>query len=562
MISIIQNRTSKQVGMTSLFVRFFYDENIVSALKSISGGIYDNKEKTWEFPISSLSILLDVLCAFDDIKLELLKDEKHKEKKVELMEHRVKPYDYQADGVKFGLTHDKWLLLDACGLGKSIQAIYTAEELKARGKVNHCLVICGINTLKMNWVNEITKFTNLGVRILGQKITRKGKIRIGSVKDRLEDLKKPIEEFFIVTNIETIRNSDIVKEINSTKHNIIDMIVVDEIHMTKNPTTEQGGNLIKLNKAKYKIAMTGTLIMNNPLDAYIPLKWIGFENSNFSDFKKYYCTFTGPMNNILSGFKNTRYLKEQLSCCSLRRTKDILDLPPKTVVEEYVDMSDTQRDFYDDIEKGVAKDVDKVHLNVSNLLSLMSRLRQATACPSILSTKNIPSAKIDRAVDLAEQIVSGGDKVVIFSTFKETVKVLGEKLKEFGCVTCTGDDRDDLITERINKFQTDENTKIFCATWQKCGTGITLTSASYMIFIDTPYTDAVYSQNQDRIHRIGTKNSVTIYNLICKDTVDERVLEIVTDKSALSDYIIDDTISQKGYESLKKYLIELQASLD
>ena len=563
MIYITQDKPKKQVWLSSLFVKFDYDKNIVDTIKSISNGIYLKEEKVWEFPISSLSMLIDILCVFDDISLTIKQEEdEHESNEIELLNHKITPYDYQKEGIKFGLTHDKWLLLDACGLGKSLQAIYLAEELKKRKEIEHCLIICGINTLKMNWVNEIHKFTDLSVRILGQREikrgNRKGKIKIGTVEDRLNDLKNPIEEFFIVTNIETIRNKSITSEINSNKHNVIDMIVVDEAHTCKSPTTEQGANLLKLNNAKYKLAMTGTLIMNNPLDAYVPLRWINEERSTYSNFKNYYCVFNGP---IISGFKNTKYIKEQISSCSLRRTKDILDLPPKTIITEYVDMSDAQRSFYDDIEDGVAKDVDKVTLNVTNLLSLMSRLRQATACPSMLSTKEISSAKIDRAIDLVEQIVSGGDKVVIFSTFKETVKILNERLKEFGCVSCTGDDKDELISERISKFQTDDNTKVFCATWQKCGTGITLTAASYMIFIDTPYTDAVFSQNQDRIYRIGTKNKVTIYNLICKDTVDERVLEIVNDKSALSDYLVDDIITQKGLESLKKYLLELQNSL-
>ena len=563
MIYITQDKPKKQVWLSSLFVKFDYDKNIVDTIKSISNGIYLKEEKVWEFPISSLSMLIDILCVFDDISLTIKQEEdEHESNEIELLNHKITPYDYQKEGIKFGLTHDKWLLLDACGLGKSLQAIYLAEELKKRKEIEHCLIICGINTLKMNWVNEIHKFTDLSVRILGQREikrgNRKGKIKIGTVEDRLNDLKNPIEEFFIVTNIETIRNKSITSEINSNKHNVIDMIVVDEAHTCKSPTTEQGANLLKLNNAKYKLAMTGTLIMNNPLDAYVPLRWINEERSTYSNFKNYYCVFNGP---IISGFKNTKYIKEQIASCSLRRTKDILDLPPKTIITEYVDMSDAQRSFYDDIEDGVAKDVDKVTLNVTNLLSLMSRLRQATACPSMLSTKEISSAKIDRAIDLVEQIVSGGDKVVIFSTFKETVKILNERLKEFGCVSCTGDDKDELISERISKFQTDDNTKVFCATWQKCGTGITLTAASYMIFIDTPYTDAVFSQNQDRIYRIGTKNKVTIYNLICKDTVDERVLEIVNDKSALSDYLVDDIITQKGLESLKKYLLELQNSL-
>lgn len=89
------------------------------------------------------------------------------------------------------------------------------------------------------------------------------------------------------------------------------------------------------------------------------------------------------------------------------------------------------------------------------------------------------------------------------------------------------------------------------------GTGQTLTAASYMIFISTPWTDADYIQAQDRIHRIGAKKPVFIYNLITKNTIDERVLEIVQDKGAIADYVIDDKITEKGLESLRKYLEEI-----
>lgn len=89
------------------------------------------------------------------------------------------------------------------------------------------------------------------------------------------------------------------------------------------------------------------------------------------------------------------------------------------------------------------------------------------------------------------------------------------------------------------------------------GTGITLNAASYAIFIDTPWTSSAYLQAQDRIYRIGTNKPVIIYNLICKDTIDERVLEIIEDKEAISDYIVDDKISDKSINSLRKYIEEL-----
>jgi SNF2 family DNA or RNA helicase len=122
----------------------------------------------------------------------------------------------------------------------------------------------------------------------------------------------------------------------------------------------------------------------------------------------------------------------------------------------------------------------------------------------------------------------------------------------------TGDIPDEEISSNIDKFQTRDDVKVFVGTWQKCGTGFTLNAANYMIFIDTPWTDGAFQQASDRIHRIGSKRPVFIYNLICSGTVDEKVLEIVQDKAALSDFIVDNEISQKSLLSLQKYIEELR----
>ena len=358
----------------------------------------------------------------------------------------------------------------------------------------------------------------------------------------------------------------ISKTITKDVENVYDVTVQDThcyfandilVHNCKSPNSQQTKNMLKIKGAKYKVAATGTLLMNNPMDCYVPLKWIGADRSTYTNFKYYYCNYGGIFGNDLIGFKNLETLKNQLERYSLRRTKDILKLPPKNVINEYVDMNDAQQIFYDNIKQGIIDQVDKVHMSTANLLAMVSRLRQATACPSILTTEPIISAKVERAVDLAEQIVSSGEKVVIFSTFKETVKQLSEELSHLGVVLGTGDNDDSEIEQAKQSFQNDLNTKVFIGTWQKCGVGITLTAASYMIFIDHPWTSAGCEQAEDRIHRIGTSNSVFIYRLIARDTIDERVLELVNDKRALSSYIIDDEVPVEYIDSLKKYISEL-----
>lgn len=450
-----------------------------------------------------------------------------------------------------------YIVKDCIVTHNTLQIIYLAQELKKREKLKHCLIICGINTLKANWAKEIAKHSDLTYRILGQRETKKGDIKIGGIKERLEDLNSNIKEFFIITNIETIRDDKIFKALNKNKNNI-DMIVVDECHRAKSVSSQQGKHLLGLKFGKYRIGLTGTILTNSPLDAYAPLRFIQKEQCSYTNFRYYYCTYGGNFNNILVGYKHLGELKDQIESCSLRRTKDLLDLPEKTIINEYVDMDGPQQSFYENIKQGIVDQVDKVEMSTANLLSMAARLRQATACPYILTTENINSAKIERAVDLIEQIVYNNDKVVVFSTFKETLNRLSEQLEQYKPLLCTGDIKDNQISKNIDVFQNDDEHKVMLCTHQKMGTGITLTKASYAIFIDVPWTNADYLQCQDRIHRIGSKKPVFIYHLITTGTIDEHVLEIVEDKEALSDYVVDNKITKKGLKSLKKYIEELK----
>ena len=175
--------------------------------------------------------------------------------------------------------------------------------------------------------------------------------------------------------METLRNDDIIKELNKGKVNKFDMIVFDDINTAKSSKSQQGQNLLKLTNAKYRIGATGTLISNTPLDCYVPMKWIGKDKSNLSTFKGYYCVYDGFANNIITGYKNIDTLKNQIEKVSLRRTKDILNLPPKTIINEYVDLNQDHLDFYNNIRDGVAEEADKIVLRTANLLAMVSRLR-------------------------------------------------------------------------------------------------------------------------------------------------------------------------------------------
>lgn len=557
MISIEEKVPSKIPGVTSLFITTPYNKDVIDVIKGCTPLNYDKKVNTWEMPTTRLAKFLNGVKGIDDIRIKLKKDEVIKEHPdIKLSQYKTKPYKYQEEGIQFGLKHPKWLLLDMPGLGKTLQLIYLAQELKKRDSIKHCLIVCGLNTLKANWEKEIAKHSNLSCRILGKRVARTGTITYGSIPERLAELKEPLKEFFLITNIETLRDDKIIKELRDGK-NKFEMIALDEAHVIKSPTSQQSRNLLKLN-APHMIAMTGTLLLNNPLDAYVPLKWIGAEHSTYTNFKCHYTQYGGLFGNEFIGYKNVDDLKDQIASVSLRRTDDILDLPDKNFIEEELEMSDIQSKFYQNIVDGIFDEIDKVELNRTNILALVSRLRQATACPSILTTSTIPSVKQDRCCELVESITGNGNKVVIFSTFKQTVTELAEKLKVYNPLICTGDIPDAVISANIDKFQQDKDCKVFIATWQKCGTGITLNVANYGIFIDTPFTSGQYEQCWKRIHRIGSKKPIFVYNLITKGTFDERVKYLVDSKAVISDYVVDNIVDQRTFDMLQKFIYDLK----
>lgn len=470
--------------------------------------------------------------------------------------YKIEPYIFQLQAIQYGVYfHDKWLLLDPPGLGKTATIIHIAEELYASGQLKHCLVICGINTLKENWRKEIQKHCDLSCRVLGQRKKRDGTYIVDGVSSRIQQLSEKLDEVFIITNIETIRNNDIVELIENGPNNF-DLIVCDEIHQVKNSSSQQGKNFLKLKKHKRKIGATGTLLMNTPLDSYVPLSWIDVERSTVTNFKYFYCRFNGTN---LIGYKHLDQLREMINDNSLRRPKSLLNLPPLNIITERLEMEGKQKNFYEEVKSGIRSQVDKVNLSKNNVLAMVSRLRQATSCPSVLTTHDIPSAKIDRCCDLVDQIISGGEKVLIFSSFKDTVYTLQEKLKKYKPLVCTGDVNDEVISRNVDEFQQHSDSMCFIATWQKCGTGITLTAATYVIFVDCSWVHANNEQAYGRAWRIGSNKPVTVYFLVTSDTIDEQVLLANQRKEAISEYVNDEIcdMSEDTYKVLRKYILDL-----
>jgi SNF2 family DNA or RNA helicase len=213
--------------------------------------------------------------------------------------------------------------------------------------------------------------------------------------------------------------------------------------------------------------------------------------------------------------------------------------------------------FYEEVKSGVKNEAMKVDLNASNVLGLMTRLRQATVDPSILTTEKIKSTKIERCLELIHDLVDQHEKVVVFSNFKQPLETLAQSLREYNPLICTGDYTDDHVSRCVDLFQSDPNSLICLCTHARVGTGFTLNAAAYAIMLDTPYTYSSLDQSICRLYRLNNTRPCYIKILVCKDTVDERISQIVDTKRDLGDYIMDGQMS----DSLQAELTEIIRAL-
>ena len=561
-------------GQYSLFVSFEYNSDILDIVKSFPTRVYNKDDKTWELPFNQLGNLVNKLSKYDvNISGKYVKLETSEVQIPSYFNFKTKPFEHQIEGVKFGLNHDKWLLGDEQGLGKTKQVI----DIARAKNVKHCLIICCVNGLKWNWRNEVATHSDDGAIILGQRETSRGLV-IGSNADRYDDLTY-IDKLprFIITNIETLRykvktGKKIIQKVNGRlkevdeyvypitdrlqtlcKRGDIEMIAVDEFHKCKNPDAEQAKQILKI-QAPIQIAMTGTPLMNAPLDLFMPLKWLGYEKHSFYQFKMHHCNMGGYGGYEVVGYKNLEELTDTLDTMMLRRLKDdVLDLPEKIMINEYVEMGKEQANIYAMAHSDIVSNLDKLKM-ANNPLAELIRLRQSTGNPNIISDVN-ESAKFDRMEELVEDAVENGKKVVIFSNWTQITNPAFKRLsKKYRGVMITGETKDSDRQGLVDAFQNDDKVKFIIGTTGAMGTGLTLTAGTVEIFLDEPWNMALKEQAVDRCHRIGQKSNITVYTLLCKDTIDERINSIVEKKGAMADILVDGKI-EGDKNALINYLL-------
>ena len=409
--------------------------------------------------------------------------------------------------------------------------------------------------MQYNWLNEVKKHTDLVGYILGTRAVGKSGLqtKIGSGKDKADDVARlhKMTAQVVITNIESLRNDAIVGElIKQVKDGVLGMTVVDEVHKCKNSKAKQTKGLLSID-THYKLGLTGTPIVNSPVDLFAMMQWLGRTVPPKSYFEAKYLLKGGFQDKEIVGFKNVEDLSHDLACWSLRRTKDeCLDLPEKTVQTIHFDMLPEQSKLYKEVQKDLRERSEEILASASPMGQLVA-LKKVTGCPPRVLETYPPEAcaKLEALMDIVEECTQSGQKVVIFCYHVFTLEYLNWVLRKhkYNPALIYGAINPEVREANVNAFQTIPECNIILGNYQTMGTGLNLTASSTIVEYELPWTSADEIQAQDRCHRIGQHHPVNVIRLVTNQSYDAINEEIVDNKEALSESIIngDQTLQKK-----------------
>ncbi len=512
-----------------------------SLLFKVGEGKMDNmKLSKYQF-----SVVEDLYNQRDEEELFIQLEEKYDKLRYN---HEIKPVDapahlkpilrpYQESGFQWlnYLREVQWggILADDMGLGKTIQALSFLHHLKEENGSLKALVVCP-TTLMFNWQNEIRKFTptlNMYVHHGGTRM------RETLSHDHID---------VIITTYGTLR-SDIKQFVEVD----FDYVVLDESQAIKNPSSKVTKAACVL-KAKNRLCLSGTPLQNNTFDIFAQMNFLNPGMLGSQEFFKN--EFSVPIDKF--GEKEQKdHLRKLLYPFILRRTKEQVakDLPEKQEMILFCEMATEQRKIYDayrnDFRDKILGVVQEQGIQKSQLTILqgLMKLRQICDSPAIMKEQDgekFPNVSV-KLEELGREITENisNHKALVFSQFLGMLGLIREKMKELG-VDYEYFDGSTSAADRekaINRFQNDENCRVFLISLKAGGVGLNLTAADYVYIVDPWWNPAVEQQAIDRTHRIGQTKNIFAYRMICTDTVEDKIVKLQEKKRALAkDLITDD----------------------
>ena len=446
---------------------------------------------------------------------------------------------YQKSGFKWLKVLDSFrfggILADDMGLGKTLQILTLLEDSieHEEEKKRKASIVVAPSSLALNWESEAKKFTpNMKVLVIK-----------GTAEERKNRIQNIDKYDLIITSYDLLKR-DIENYID--KNYTFRYIIADEAQYLKNSNT-QNAKTIKKMKAETRYALTGTPIENSLAELWSIFDYImpGYLFS-YQKFKKNYETPIVKQNDETSMKK----LKMLIEPFILRRTKKevLTELPEKTVTVLDNEMKDEQKNIYlsylFQAKKEVADQIEErgYEKSTMKILAALTRLRQICCHPSLfLENYNKGSSKLEQCIEIVEEGISAGHKILIFSSYTSMFKIIQKRLNELNIkyFLLTGSTKVDERIKLVEEFNKNEEIKIFLISLKAGGTGLNLTGADMVIHYDPWWNISTENQATDRAYRIGQKNNVQVYKLITKNSIEEKIYELQQKKSELIDNMLD-----------------------
>ncbi len=444
------------------------------------------------------------------------------------------------------------VLADDMGLGKTLQILTLLlslkEEALKEGRKSRCSLIVCPASLVYNWQHEIKRFTP----------SLKCDLAVGIKPDRVRVTSEIDEEEtdVIITSYDLLR-----RDIDLYKYLSFECMIIDEAQFIKNQTT-QVARAVKSISASFKAALTGTPIENRLSELWSIFDFCMpgylFSYKNFKEILEIPAIAEGDEAAMLR-------LKKMIAPFVLRRLKkDVLtDLPDKLEENIVTQMTKGQQELYrahlQQVKMLVSSKSDsEIRNDRIMILSELTRLRQLCCDPGLIyDGYDGGSAKAELCVEIMKSAAESGHKVLLFSQFTSMLERLVTLFQKEGIshYLLTGSTKKEDRIKLVDAFQEDDTT-VFCISLKAGGTGLNLTAADIVVHYDHWWNVAVENQATDRAHRIGQKNVVTVYRLIMKNTIEERIIELQNKKKELADQLLN-TGSLSAPSLTKEELLEL-----
>ncbi len=431
------------------------------------------------------------------------------------------------------------LLADDMGLGKTLQTIAAIErvfESESDGEGSGSVLIVTPTSLLGNWRAEFQRFAP------GRTI------RILHGAQREAERNRITDQDVIVTSFGTLAR-DLAWHLGREYR----LVAVDEASLMRNPDTDHAKAISKL-RSKRRIALSGTPVENGVRDLwsifrFIQPGWLG----TLADFKDRY---EAPLQEIPRPKSTLERLRLKTSPFILRRTKEEVasDLPSKLIIDDYCELSADQRQIYRDILGEGGKRIDEIRKSAGSgaarmqMLTTLLRLRQVCCDLALLKNDRLSalaierrSAKLERLLERVNEAELGNHRMLVFSQFQTQLQEIQKRLSMSQIDSFLLDGSTRNRQQLVDEFQKPTGPPVFLISLKAGGYGLNLTAADTVVHFDPWWNPAAEAQATDRAHRIGQNRPVTVYRLLTRGTVEEKVVQLQASKRELSNATFDES---------------------